>query len=56
MKRIRQEAMWFIHNMIAHPLSQVLTMLGWIVPPLGRFGDWVHDVTVPAHKHGTGHG
>lgn len=33
---------WLLHNLVGHPLMQVLALLG-----LGRLGLWVHDVTVP---------
>ena len=36
---------WFIHNMIAHPLSEILYLIG-----LRRASYWVHDETVPLHK------
>lgn len=33
---------WAIHNLIGHPLMQILTWLG-----LPRWGLWVHEATVP---------
>ena len=33
---------WALHNLIAHPLMQVLVWLGF-----RRAGLWLHDVTVP---------
>lgn len=33
---------WTLHNLLAHPLSEVLWQLG-----AERAADWVHDVTVP---------
>jgi hypothetical protein len=47
MRTLREEFWWFVHNMIAHPLSQILTMIGWFIPPLGKLSDLVHDATVP---------
>ena len=40
---------WFVHNMFAHPLSEVVY---WITRPLGRkksedISEWIHDVTIP---------
>ena len=40
---------WFVHNMFAHPLSEVVY---WLVRPFGRarakkVGDAVHDCTIP---------
>lgn len=34
--------MWSIHNLIAHPLMQILAYL-----KLYRWAIWIHDVTVP---------
>lgn len=42
---------WTIHNLIAHPLSEILHLLGF-----GDLGDRVHDATVPDHEKGTGRG
>lgn len=42
---------WTIHNLIAHPASEVLFQFGF-----ERAGNWVHDATVPAHERGTGRG
>jgi hypothetical protein len=43
---------WAPHNLIAHPVSEVIYLL------TGReaFGNWLHDATVPAHKKGEGRG
>jgi len=43
---------WSLHNLIAHPLSEVLHLVG--CPE--RWGNWVHDITVPEHEPGTGRG
>lgn len=42
---------WTLHNVVAHPLSEVLYLLGF-----ERASNWVHDVTVPAHRAGQGRG
>lgn len=42
---------WAIHNLIAHPVSEVCF---WLHIP--RFGNWLHDATVPEHDTGTGRG
>lgn len=42
---------WTLHNLVAHPLSEVLFQLGFT-----RTSDWLHDVTVPPHEAGTGRG
>ena len=42
---------WTLHNLIAHPLSEVLYQVG-----LEEFGNRVHDATIPEHEPGTGRG
>ena len=42
---------WTVHNVIAHPLSEVLCQVG-----LRKMSDKVHDITVPEHEAGTGRG
>ena len=39
---MRREIWWAIHNLIAHPLSEILYWVG-----LGRIGNWIHDHTIP---------
>lgn len=48
---------WFVHNMFAHPLSEVAY---WLVRPLGKkkaedFSGVIHDCTIP-QGHGVGRG
>jgi hypothetical protein len=40
---------WFVHNMFAHPLSEVVY---WLVRPLGKkkaedVSGYIHDGTIP---------
>ena len=42
---------WTIHNLIAHPMSEILYQLG-----MEDLGNRLHDATVPTHESGTGHG
>jgi hypothetical protein len=42
---------WAIHNVIAHPLSEIFY---WI--RLESVGNWLHDETVPLHEKGSGRG
>lgn len=44
-------ANWPVHNIIAHPISEILTWIG-----LGGWGNKLHDVTVPPHREGEGRG
>lgn len=42
---------WPMHNLIAHPLSEILHWLG-----LADLGNRIHDATLPEHEPGTGRG
>lgn len=42
---------WAVHNLIAHPLGEVLYWAGLI-----RLSNWLHDQTVPIHESGGGRG
>ena len=42
---------WVLHNIISHPLSEVLFQL-----KLEKASNWVHDVTIPEHEEGKGRG
>lgn len=42
---MRVKIMWAVHNIIGHPIMEILRILG-----LKRLGDWVHDSTLPAQK------
>lgn len=42
---------WAVHNLVAHPLSEILHWLG-----LGDLGNRIHDATLPVHEEGTGRG
>ena len=42
---------WTLHNLVAHPLSEVLYQLG-----MGELGNRLHDATTPAHTPGQGRG
>ncbi len=33
---------WIVHNLIAHPVMQILALLGFV-----KAGLWIHDVSVP---------
>lgn len=56
--QIKTEFWWAIHNLIAHPVSQFAwwTSLFGTIKLVAKFGDWIHDWTVPTHEHGTGRG
>lgn len=42
---------WSLHNIFAHPMSEVLYQLG-----CEDLGNWLHDVTIPPHEEGEGRG
>mgnify|MGYP005836819625 CR=1 FL=1 len=50
---------WLVHNLLGHPLSELIF---WLVRPfvgLARaenISGEVHDLTIPAHVQGTGRG
>jgi hypothetical protein len=52
------EFWWAVHNLIAHPVSQLIWWLSLfgLIKPISNFGDWLHDWTVPIHEKGTGRG
>ena len=43
--------LWTIHNIIAHPLGEILYLLGF-----ESLSNRLHDATIPKHKPGTGRG
>lgn len=49
--RLPERFQWTLHNLVAHPLSELLFQAG-----LRRWSDKVHDLTVPEHEPGTGRG
>ena len=52
------EFWWAVHNLVAHPLSQVAwwASLCGVIKSVASFGDWLHDWTVPEHEKGQGRG
>ena len=52
MKRIYKN--WTVHNLIAHPLSEIIWLLTF--GKAERLSGWVHDVTLPPHNEGEGRG
>jgi len=45
--RLPKRFRWTVHNLIAHPLSEVAWQCGLV-----SLSDWLHDVTVPVHEEG----
>lgn len=54
--RWKRELSWAIHNVIAHPLSEITHWLGYLHPKIRDWGLWFHDRTVPLHAPNTGRG
>lgn len=42
---------WTFHNLIGHPLSEILYLLGY-----EDWSEWVHDVTLPGGESYDSHG
>jgi hypothetical protein len=47
MSNFKIEFMWFIHNVFAHPFSELCYWLGCLYPKFRVLGNTVHDVTIP---------
>ena len=47
---------WSLHNLIAHPISEIIYLIGLGTKTAERFSNWIHDATVPEHKPGAGRG
>lgn len=50
---------WTVHNLISHPVSELIYLLSFLI--IGRekaeaISGWVHDVTVPEEIVGNGRG
>lgn len=48
---MKTQIWWAIHNVIAHPLSELFYWIG-----LRSASNWIHDATVPEHNAGEGRG
>ncbi len=49
--RLPARFQWTAHNLIAHPLSEILWQVGF-----EKASDWIHDWTIPLHLEGEGRG
>lgn len=47
---------WPMHNLVAHPLGELLHLLGRIWGGDDDLGNRLHDATLPTHEEGTGRG
>lgn len=53
LRRLPTRFQWAPHNLVAHPLSEVLFQVGLSIQNLG---DRIHDATIPDHVPGQGRG
>lgn len=44
---MKTQLLWLFHNVIAHPIYGVAHAIGFIFPIVRKYGEWVHDATVP---------
>jgi hypothetical protein len=42
---------WSLHNIVAHPLSDILYLAGF-----EQISNWIHDASIPDHEPGEGRG
>lgn len=47
---------WTVHNIISHPLSEIIYLVGLRTRRAEKLSHWVHNVSIPEHKPGTGRG
>lgn len=52
----RMQAMWALHNLVAHPISEITWWFGFIWLPIRSAGERLHDATVPRHMPEEGRG
>jgi hypothetical protein len=38
---------WTLHNLIAHPLMEIIYLIGFGTKPFETLSNWIHDVTIP---------
>lgn len=49
--RLPERFRWTLHNLVAHPVSEVLYQAG-----LEKLSNYIHDHTTPVHEAGNGRG
>jgi len=51
-RRFVTEFWWAVHNLIAHPLMQLLWWMSLcgLIKSVANIGDWLHDWTTPKEK------
>lgn len=58
MNKFKTNAMWSIHNLVAHPLSEIFYLASYVCfkERLRNIGNYIHDTTIPEHNVGEGRG
>lgn len=49
--RLPERYRWSLHNLIAHPLSEIFYLVG-----KESISNEIHDMTIPKHQSGAGRG
>jgi hypothetical protein len=47
---------WTLHNLVAHPLSELVYLIGLGTKRAERASNWIHDNTAPEHEPGNREG
>jgi len=47
---------WTVHNIVGHPLSEIAYLILLRSRTGERVCNWIHDITLPHHRGGTGRG
>ena len=45
---------WAVHNIVGHPLSEIVYLILLRSRTGERACNWIHDITLPHHRGGTG--
>tara|TARA_A100001201_G_scaffold143736_1_gene147060 strand:+ start:2312 stop:2488 length:177 start_codon:yes stop_codon:yes gene_type:complete len=58
MNKFKTNAMWSVHNLIAHPLSEIFHLASYVCckQKFRNISNYIHDSTIPKHKVGEGRG
>ena len=49
--RLPEKYRWSLHNLVAHPLSEIVYLCGF-----EETSNKIHDYTIPDHEEGQGRG
>jgi hypothetical protein len=51
LSKLPKKFRWSLHNLVAHPLSEIVYLIG-----CENLSNTIHDATIPEHLPGTGRG